>query len=159
MHGSDRVPDLNGLRASRGWNSAIHARAKWRSSPSARSTCTLIRLLDTADIVREAIYRQLSEGIRFASQFSALGTVRILTVRRSRQFALLQAIGRCKLRLRRTTAAPLHICGHAAVAVVLSQCKRDFEAHTLGLTVHCPIRPRILHFLMVKEILRMSERS
>jgi hypothetical protein len=58
MHGSDRVPDLSGLRASLvGWK-----RQPINESEMALfSECSLQyarKVLDTADIVREAIYRQ-----------------------------------------------------------------------------------------------------
>ena len=58
LHGSDRVPDLRRLQTSLGWNGTSSTRAKWRSSSSARRS-VLEQLLDTADIVRDAIFQQL----------------------------------------------------------------------------------------------------
>jgi len=37
MHGSDWVPDLQGLRASLGWMGTSSTRAKWRALRSART--------------------------------------------------------------------------------------------------------------------------
>ena len=63
MHGSDRVPDLNTdcERALVG-RGTFSTRAKWRALRSAWIR-TLENGLDTADIVREACFRQLTRVI------------------------------------------------------------------------------------------------
>ena len=61
MHGSDRVPDLN-IDYERAWVGR-KATASYESEMALFYECMLKcarKVLDTADIVREAIYRQLS---------------------------------------------------------------------------------------------------
>jgi len=55
-------PDLNDYGASLGWHGTSSNRAKWRSSPSAWSGVRNL-VLDSADIVREAILQQLTVGL------------------------------------------------------------------------------------------------
>ena len=57
MHGSDRVPDLSGLRASLGWNGNSHRERNGALLRVHAEVCS--KTLDTADIVREAICHHL----------------------------------------------------------------------------------------------------
>jgi hypothetical protein len=54
-------PDLNDYGASLGWHGTSSIRAKWRSLSSARAS-TLKKDLTQSGIVREAMFRQQSEG-------------------------------------------------------------------------------------------------
>jgi hypothetical protein len=64
MQGSDRVPDLNGLRASRGCKCKPSTRAKRRSSPSARcSVCE--NCLTPPTLSERRYYDQLSTPLSF----------------------------------------------------------------------------------------------
>ena len=62
MHGSDRVPDLN-IDYERAWVGRANATASNESEMALFSECMLKcarKLLDTADIVREAMFQQLN---------------------------------------------------------------------------------------------------
>src|SRR5580692_3993962 len=66
--GRTECPDLNGLRASLRLEKATPSkRAKWRSSLSAYSSA-LKKFLTRADIVRDAIYRQLTGLVAYAGR-------------------------------------------------------------------------------------------
>jgi len=54
MHGSDRGPDLSGLRASRGWKGKPFNESEMALFSECSLKCAR-KMLDTADIVREAI--------------------------------------------------------------------------------------------------------
>jgi hypothetical protein len=54
MHGSDRVPDLKRLRASLGWIGHFFIESEMALFSECSLECAS-KLLDTADIVREAI--------------------------------------------------------------------------------------------------------
>ena len=57
MHGSDRIPDLNGLRASRGWKRQTINESEMALFSECLLQCAR-KVLDTAGIVREAIFHQ-----------------------------------------------------------------------------------------------------
>src|SRR5271167_3382767 len=63
MHGSDRAPDLKRLQASLGWQSKSN---RFNESEMALFYECMLKcarkLLDTADIVRDAMLRQLTLG-------------------------------------------------------------------------------------------------
>jgi hypothetical protein len=64
MHGSDRVPDLSGLRASLvGWKRQPINESEMALFSECSLQCAR-KVLDTADIVREAMYRQLRNQSR-----------------------------------------------------------------------------------------------
>jgi len=55
MHGSDRIPDLNGLRASRGWKRQTINESEMALFFECMLLCAQ-KVLDTADIVRDAMF-------------------------------------------------------------------------------------------------------
>jgi hypothetical protein len=57
-------PDLNDYGASLGWHGTSSIRAKWRSLSSARAS-TLKKDLTQSGIVRDAMFRQLSEQLAY----------------------------------------------------------------------------------------------
>jgi len=59
MAGSDRVPDPNDSKRAQVGKRKPTERAKWRSSTSAYGSA-LQNVLDTADIVRDGMFRQPS---------------------------------------------------------------------------------------------------
>lgn len=58
--GRTEFPDPQGLRASLGWNSRLFIESEMALFLECRLTCVQ-NMLDTADIVREAIYHQSTQ--------------------------------------------------------------------------------------------------